>query len=612
MGREKISRKIIMTKASQILKSVFGYDTFRRGQEEIIAHVLQGGDAFVLMPTGGGKSLCFQLPALLMPGTAIVISPLIALMHDQVGALRQLGVRCAYLNSALDPREAQQVEQALKSGNLDLLYVAPERLRTDSMLDLLGQVQISLFAIDEAHCVSQWGHDFRADYLGLSILHERFPQVPRMALTATADEMTRREIVTRLKLEEARTFVDGFDRPNIRYRILPKDQPRQQLKRFITVEHMRDAGIVYCLSRKKTEAMAEWLCEQGFTALPYHAGLSAEVRKKNQDRFLREDAVIIVATIAFGMGIDKPDVRFVAHIDLPKSIEAYYQETGRAGRDGQKADAWMLYGLADVVFMRELLAKSEADEAHKRLEQRKFDALLGLCETTACRRQVMLRYFGDEMADACGNCDTCLQPVASWDGTLVAKKALYCVYQTGQRFGAGYLIDVLMGHNTERIIRFGHDRLSAFGKGVEQTAQQWSQIFRQLTAQGLLNVDFAGHGSLLLTPAGLEVLKGNQTVKLRKDPEKSTERIRKTKREYADITIGMSQRDQVLWETLRALRMEISIEEKVPPYVIFHDTTLREMLRVRPQTMGELAAVAGVGEAKLVRYGQRFLKAIKE
>ncbi|MEI7832646.1 MAG: DNA helicase RecQ [bacterium] len=601
-----------MTKASQILKAVFGYDTFRRGQEEIIAHVLTGGDAFVLMPTGGGKSLCFQLPALLLPGTAIVISPLIALMHDQVGALRQLGVRCAYLNSALDPYEAQQVEQALRSGNLDLLYVAPERLCTDSMLDLLGQVKISLFAIDEAHCVSQWGHDFRADYLGLSILHERFPQVPRMALTATADEMTRREIVTRLKLEGARTFVDGFDRPNIRYRILPKDQPRMQLKSFITVEHMRDAGIVYCLSRKKTEAMAEWLCEQGFTALPYHAGLSAEVRKKNQDRFLREDGVIIVATIAFGMGIDKPDVRFVAHIDLPKSIEAYYQETGRAGRDGQKADAWMLYGLADVVFMRELLAKSEADEAHKRLAQRKFDALLGLCETTACRRQVMLRYFGDEMADACGNCDTCLQPVASWDGTLEAKKALYCAYQTGQRFGAGYLIDVLMGHNTERIVRFGHDRLSAFGKGGEQTAQQWSQIFRQLTAQGLLNVDFAGHGSLLLTPAGLEVLKGNQAVKLRKDPEKSTERIRKTKREYGDITIGMSLRDQELWETLRALRMEISIEEKVPPYVIFHDTTLREMLRVRPQTMGELAAVAGVGEAKLVRYGQRFLKAIKE
>lgn len=599
-----------MTNARQILKSVFGYDSFRRGQEEIIAHVLQGGDAFVLMPTGGGKSLCFQLPALLLPGTAIVVSPLIALMHDQVGALRQLGVRCAYLNSALDPLEARQVEQALLAGNLDLLYVAPERLRTDSMLQLLGQVKISLFAIDEAHCVSQWGHDFRADYLGLSILHEQFPHVPRLALTATADEMTRREIVTRLKLENARTFVDGFDRPNIRYRILSKDQPKQQLKRFLTIEHLHDAGIVYCLSRKKTEAMAEWLCEQGFTALPYHAGLSAEVRKKNQDRFLRDDGIIIVATIAFGMGIDKPDVRFVAHIDLPKSIEAYYQETGRAGRDGQKADAWMLYGLGDVVFMRELLAKSDADEAHKRLEQRKLDALLGLCETTACRRQVMLRYFGDEMAEPCGNCDTCIHPVASWDGTLVAKKALYCAYQTGQRFGASYLTDVLLGHNSERVMKFGHDKLTAFGKGGEHTSQQWLQIYRQLTAQGMLNVDFAGHGSLQLTPAGLEVLQDKLTVSFRKDPEKSVERTRKSKRDYAEITVGMSQRDQVLWETLRAVRLEISKEENVPPYVIFHDTTLREMLRMRPQTMGELAAVAGVGEAKLVKYGRRFLRAI--
>ncbi|MHB9134541.1 MAG: DNA helicase RecQ [Armatimonadota bacterium] len=596
----------IRERARETLRTVFGYDKFRGYQEEIITHLAEGGDAFVLMPTGSGKSLCYQLPALLRPGVGVVVSPLIALMQDQVDALRQLGVKAAFLNSTLSAEEAREVERQVQTGALDLVYVAPERLLMERTLSLLEHSPVALFAIDEAHCVSQWGHDFRAEYLGLSVLHERFPQIPRIALTATADKVTREEIVMRLALDSARIFVAGFDRPNIRYRVQHKKNTKQQVKHFLQTEHPSDSGIIYCLSRKRTEEMAAWLCEEGWKALPYHAGLSAEVRQRHQSRFQREEGVIIVATIAFGMGIDKPDVRFVAHLDIPKSVEAYYQETGRAGRDGLPADAWMLYGLSDVTLLRQLLAQSEADEVHKRTEQQKLNALLGYCETASCRRQVLLQYFGDTLPEPCGNCDTCLEPVETWDGTLAARKALYCVYQTGQRFGVTHLTDILVGNETERVRQFNHTRLSAFGRGKEIDAKEWPSIFRQLVATGLLTVDIGGHGSLLLTPAGTEVLKEAQSVQLRKDPTPRKERAKRRRTPAAVAEIG-TPADQALWDALREMRLELAQQAAVPPYVIFHDSTLREMLLHRPRTLQEMGHLSGVGEHKLQRYGQAFL-----
>ncbi|MEJ2405949.1 MAG: DNA helicase RecQ, partial [Candidatus Thiodiazotropha sp.] len=490
---QQLTTQRALDQAREILRHTFGYDDFRPPQDRIISHLIDGGDALVLMPTGGGKSLCYQIPSMVRAGTGIVVSPLIALMQDQVAALRQFGVSAACLNSALPPQEANRVEQQLLAGQLDLLYVAPERLLTPRMLDLLDRSSIALFAIDEAHCVSQWGHDFRPEYIQLSQLHERFPAVPRIALTATADEPTRKEIIERLALHEAEHFIAGFDRPNIRYRIHENDgNARTRLLRFIQDEHPGEAGIVYCLSRKKVDETAAWLREQGITALPYHAGMDNRSREQHQTRFLREEGVVIVATIAFGMGIDKPDVRFVAHLNLPKSVEAYYQETGRAGRDGLPADAWMVYGLQDVITLRQMQASSEAEESHKRIERHKLDAMLALCETTDCRRQALLGYFADPLEQPCGNCDTCLQPPETWDATVASQKALSCVHRTGQRFGVNYLVDVLLGKENERIQQFGHDRVSTYGIGDELNASEWRTLFRQLIARGLLSVDLEG------------------------------------------------------------------------------------------------------------------------
>ena len=597
--------------ARQILRSVFGYEQFRAPQGEVIATLMAGGDALVLMPTGGGKSLCFQIPAIARPGTGIVVSPLIALMQDQVAALKQAGVRAAFVNSTLDAAAAREVEQQLLRGELDLLYIAPERLMTERTLDLLSRADIALFAIDEAHCVSQWGHDFRPDYIQLSVLHQRFPNVPRIALTATADEPTRREIIARLGLEQARVFISGFDRPNIRYRIAQADgkrggSAREQLLRFIRAEHAGDAGIVYCLSRKRVDEIATWLAAQGLVALPYHAGLSAEVRERNQARFINEDGVIIVATIAFGMGIDKPNVRFVAHLNLPKSVEAYYQETGRAGRDGLAADAWMIYGLQDVITLRQMLETSEADEAHKRVERHKLDAMLGLCELTTCRRQALLAYFSDTLPEPCGNCDTCLDPPQTWDASVPAQKALSCVHRTGQRFGVNYLIDVLLGKADERIQRFGHDKLSTFGIGQELGNSEWRGIFRQLIARGLLSVDLEGHGALRLSDACRPVLRGAERLMLRREtkPEKA-------KRSGVRSAVAFSgAADNRLWQALRARRREIAGEQGVPPYVVFHDATLTEMVELRPRTLEQLAHISGVGQRKLDAYGADFLEII--
>ena len=596
----------------EILRRVFGYPSFRGAQEQVVAQVLAGGDALVLMPTGGGKSLCYQIPALLRPGTGIVVSPLIALMQDQVDALRQLGVRASFLNSSLAGNEQTQVERALIAGELDLLYVAPERLLTERFLDLLGQVPIALFAIDEAHCVSQWGHDFRPEYIQLNLLHERWPEIPRIALTATADAPTRREIVARLKLEDAAQFVSSFDRPNIRYRVTEKVQPRRQLIDFLRLEHPGDSGIVYCLSRRKVEETAEFLCTQGLNALAYHAGLPAETRRTRQAEFLRGEGVVMVATIAFGMGIDKPDVRFVAHLDLPKSLEAYYQETGRAGRDGMPADAWLAYGIADVAMLRQFIEKSEAEEQFKRVELHKLNALLGFCETTECRRQVMLNYFGEAFAAPCGNCDTCLTPVASWDGTLAAQKAMSCIYRTDQRFGVNYLIDVLLGKDGERIRRFGHDRISTFGIGQDLTADQWKSVYRQLVAAGLVAVDMEGHGALKLTEQSRPVLRGERRLSLRRDPAKPARGDRRTEGRggAARSATPLDPEANALWERLRTLRRELAQAQGVPPYVIFNDATLREMVTYRPRTADELAHIAGVGAVKLERYGSDFLSAL--
>ena len=590
-----------------VLKNVFGFDAFRGEQAAIVSHLVDGGDALVLMPTGGGKSLCYQLPALLRPGTAIVVSPLIALMQDQVDALQQLGVRAACLNSSLAGAEAAEVERALLAGTLDLLYVAPERLLTERFLSLLDRSKVALFAIDEAHCVSQWGHDFRPEYRQLTLLHERWPRVPRIALTATADAPTRREIAERLSLEGARRFTSSFDRPNIRYLVAPKEDGRRQLLAFLD-RHRGESGIVYCLSRRKVEATAEFLCTQGIAALPYHAGLDSAVRAANQRRFLREDGIVMVATIAFGMGIDKPDVRFVAHLDLPKSLEGYYQETGRAGRDGEPSEAWLAYGLGDAVLLGRMIEDGESGEERKRLERRKLDALVGYCESTACRRQTLLGWFGEEHAGSCGNCDNCLSPPETWDGTEAARKALSCVYRSGQRFGAAHLTDVLRGADTAKIRQFGHDRLSTFGIGGDLDAKQWRSVFRQLVAAGLLEVDLEGHGALRLTADSATVLKGGRGIALRKDRAQPKGRRRgtaaTTPAPLADLPGDALER----FESLRAWRAETAREQNVPAYVIFHDRTLREIALRRPSAMEELATVPGVGAAKLERYGAQLLE----
>ncbi|AKH69246.1 ATP-dependent DNA helicase RecQ [Spongiibacter sp. IMCC21906] len=599
-------RQQLQEQALEILQHTYGYEAFRGPQSDIVQQVAGGGDALVLMPTGGGKSLCFQIPALLRSGTAIVVSPLIALMQDQVDALRQYGVRAACLNSSLSGSEAFEVEHRLRNGDLDLLYVAPERLMMPRMLELLDNSQLALFAIDEAHCVSQWGHDFRPEYIQLSILHQRYPGIPRIALTATADARTRQEIIQRLALESAVVFNNGFDRPNIRYRIAENQgNARDQLLRFIRNEHEHDAGIVYCLSRKRVDDTAAWLSSKGLTALPYHAGLSQEQRQQNQSRFLRDDSVIIVATIAFGMGIDKPDVRFVAHLNLPKSIEAYYQETGRAGRDGLPADAWMLYGLQDVITLKQMQQNSDANEAYKRIERHKLDAMLGLCELHDCRRQALLSYFDDPMDHACGNCDNCLTPPQTWDATIAAQKALSCVYRTGQRFGVNYLVDVLLGKEDDRIKQFGHNTLSTYGIGNELNNSEWRTLYRQLISRGLLSVDIESHGSVQLTEAARPILKGEQTLVLRKMLKASKTRQRNT-------TPMLASSNPALWEALRNKRKALAEEQGVPAYVIFHDATLMDMLERQPQTLEQLSRVSGVGERKLDAYGEAFLEVIQE
>ncbi|WP_297794342.1 DNA helicase RecQ [uncultured Marinobacter sp.] len=605
--RPTLSRK----DPEQVLHEVFGYETFRPLQGDIIHEVVNGGDALVLMPTGGGKSLCYQVPALVRPGTAVVISPLIALMQDQVAALNELGVRAAFLNSTMDFAQARDTENALMTGELDLLYCAPERLIQPRTIDLLHNASISLFAIDEAHCVSQWGHDFRSDYLELSLLAEQFPGVPRIALTATADERTRKEIAERLSLTSARHFVSGFDRPNIQYRISPKVNANKQLLDFIKAEHDGDCGIVYCLSRNKVDATARMLADKGYTALPYHAGLNATERARNQERFLREDGVIVVATIAFGMGIDKPDVRFVAHLDLPKSLEAYYQETGRAGRDGKPSTAWMVYGLQDVIKLRQMLEASMGNDHFKRVERQKLDAMLGLCEVTSCRRQVLLRYFGDVLEEACGNCDTCLNPPDTWDGTVAVQKALSCVFRTGQRYGVTYLIDVLRGSENERILQFGHDKVSTYGIGTELSVNEWKSVFRQLVANGYLRADPEGYGSLQLTEQCRPLLKGKEPIQLRKDPAPVKSSGRNASG-GARAKISEQITDQAGWEALRACRKSLAEQQGVPPYVIFHDTTLFDMLERRPTTLSELAEVNGVGAAKLEKYGEIILQALAD
>ncbi len=593
-----------------VLRRVFGYDSFRGAQLEIIEHVTGGGDALVLMPTGGGKSLCYQIPALIRPGTGVVISPLIALMQDQVDALLAIGVRAGFLNSTQDSRQRAQMESGFLAGDLDLLYLAPERLRSESALRLLDRGTISLFAIDEAHCVSQWGHDFRPDYLALSALHERWPAVPRIALTATATRATRTEITSRLNLESARHFVASFDRPNIQYRIEPKAEPLRQLLALLTSEHQGDAGIVYCLSRASVEKTAEFLTRNGITALPYHAGLDAATRRANQARFLREDGLVIVATIAFGMGIDKPDVRFVAHLDLPKSVEGYYQETGRAGRDGRPATAWLGYGLADVVLQRRLIEGSEGDLAHRRRQSAHLDAMLALCETVDCRRAQLLGYFG-QTAEPCGNCDTCLAPAQTWDGTVAAQKLLSAVLrlhrERHQRFGAGQVIDILLGRKTPKVIEHDHASLTVFGIGEELRESEWRGVVRQLLARGLLAVE-GDYGTLALTQESGSVLSGQRQVLLRREPEPSVRRARaRASRADREPAAELPPAAADVFERLRAWRAAAAKEQGVPAYVIFHDATLREIAARPPTSMAELGQISGIGEAKLARYGEQIL-----
>jgi ATP-dependent DNA helicase RecQ len=593
--------------ALDILRQVFGYPAFRGPQAEIVDHVAAGGDALVLMPTGGGKSLCYQIPSLLRPGIGLVVSPLIALMQNQVDALRQAGVRAAFLNSTLDFAAAVETEKALFAGGLDLLYVAPERLLTERFLALLDRLdadgKLALFAIDEAHCVSQWGHDFRPEYIQLSVLHERYPAVPRIALTATADALTRREILARLGLEEARVFVSSFDRPNIRYTVVERDNPRRQLLGFLA-GHAGEAGIVYCLSRKKVDETAAWLVEQGISALPYHAGLDTATRTRHQQRFLREEGIVMVATIAFGMGIDKPDVRFVAHLDLPKSLEAYYQETGRAGRDGEPAEAWMTYGLNDVVIHRQRIDESDAGEEQKRIERGKLDALLAWCETAECRRTRLLAYFAEMRAGRCGNCDTCLEPPEMWDGTVAAQKAMSAALRTGQRFGAGHLIDLLRGKSSERMKELGHDALPTFGVGADLDEAGWRSVFRQLLAAGLLHADAQAYGALKLTAAARPVLKGETPLSLRRQ-RKAKKSAPAGRRQGTPVPADV---DPALFEALRAWRAGQAKTQGVPAYVILHDKTLHELAAHRPASPAALLDVPGIGAAKAERYGAELLE----
>jgi len=600
--------------AAGALRRVFGYDSFRGAQQEIIDHVIAGKDALVLMPTGGGKSLCYQIPALIRPGTGVVISPLIALMQDQVDALTALGLRAGFLNSTQDPGERRLVESAFLAGQLDLLYLAPERLRAESALRLLDRGSISLFAIDEAHCVSQWGHDFRPDYLELSQLHSRWPSVPRIALTATATRATRAEIAARLNLKSARHFVASFDRPNIRYRIEPKADPSRQLLELLRTEHAGDAGIVYCLSRASVDKAAELLTRSGITALPYHARLDGRTRRANQARFLREDGLVMVATIAFGMGIDKPDVRFVAHLDLPKSVEGYYQETGRAGRDGLPATAWLAYGLQDVVLQRRLIDGSEGDIAHRRRLAAHLDAMLALCETVECRRTQLLGYFG-EASGSCGNCDTCLSPPQSWDGTVAAQKLLSAVFrlhrERRQRFGAGQVIDILLGRKTAKVIEHDHASLTVFGIGADQREAEWRGVVRQLLAQGLLAVE-GDYGTLALTEASSKVLAGRRQVMLRREPERAARAAKPGRAaRTASAAVELPAAAAAIFEQLRAWRAATAREQGVPAYVIFHDATLRQIAAEPPATLAQLGTVSGVGETKLARYGQQILDALR-
>ena len=591
--------------AMRILKDVFGYDAFRGNQAAIIERVAAGGDALVLMPTGGGKSLCFQVPALMREGLAVVVSPLIALMDDQVATLDELGVAAVALNSTLSPDEQREIADRIRRGQIKMLYLAPERLVQPRMLSFLQGLDIALFAIDEAHCVSQWGHDFRPEYLQLGQLAELFPHVPRIALTATADKRTREEIVQRLHLDNAERFLSSFDRPNIFYRIQPKDQPRKQLLNFLAARK-GDAGIVYCLSRKKVEEVADFLSNQGFPALPYHAGLPNELRAFNQKRFLNEEGLIMVATIAFGMGIDKPNVRFVCHLDLPKSLEAYYQETGRAGRDGLPADAWMAYGLQDVIFLKQMLNNSDGDERHKRIEQHKLDAMLALCEETRCRRQALLAYFDEELPNPCGHCDNCIDGVETWDATEPARQALSAVYRSGQRYGVGHLVDILLGRDNEKTRAAGHQHLAVFGVGKGFSEVEWRTLFRQLVARGLADVDLDGFGGLRLSETCRPLLRGEVSLQLRREP-KPAQAAKASSSAASQLVRG---HEREMWEALRSLRRKLAEEHSVPPYVIFPDATLLEMLRSQPSSLSEMAEVSGVGARKLERYGQAFLEVL--
>ncbi|MHC3750995.1 DNA helicase RecQ [Stutzerimonas stutzeri] len=595
----------MLDQAQRILKDVFGYDAFRGNQGAIIERVGSGGDALVLMPTGGGKSLCYQVPALLREGLAVVVSPLIALMDDQVATLDELGVSAVALNSTLSTDEQRDIAERIRRGEIKMLYLAPERLVQPRMLAFLQRLEIALFAIDEAHCVSQWGHDFRPEYMQLGQLAELFPNVPRIALTATADKRTREEIVQRLHLENAERFLSSFDRPNIFYRIVPKEQPRKQLLGFLA-ERRGDAGIVYCMSRKKVDDLAAFLTEQGFPALPYHAGLPNELRAYHQKRFLNEEGLIMVATIAFGMGIDKPNVRFVAHLDLPKSLEAYYQETGRAGRDGLPADAWMAYGLQDVIFLKQMLNNSEGDERHKRVEQHKLDAMLALCEETRCRRQALLAYFDEELPKPCGHCDNCVDGVQTWDATEPARQALSAIYRSGQRYGVGHLVDVLLGRDNDKVRGLGHQHLSVFGVGKALSEGEWRSLFRQLVARGLADVDLEGFGGLRLSDSCRPLLRGEVTLELRRD---LSSKAPKPASSAASQLVRSEERET--WEALRTLRRKLAEEHSVPPYVIFPDATLLEMLRSQPASLADMARISGVGARKLERYGQAFLEVLQ-
>ncbi|HMO19216.1 MAG TPA: DNA helicase RecQ [Oligoflexia bacterium] len=601
-------KKRILHEARKILSEVFGYSSFRGYQEEVILHIASGNNALVLMPTGGGKSMCYQLPALLLSGTAIVISPLIALMQNQVTALHECGVRASFLNSALSSFERDRVLDDLSSGRIKLLYVTPERVLMPDFIETISRIRISMIAIDEAHCVSQWGHDFRPEYLKLGQLQNIFPDVPKIALTATADESTRNEVVKNLQIDNARIFVSGFDRPNIEYRINVKDSPRKQLINFINGEHQGHSGIVYALSRDKVEKTAEFLASEGIKAVPYHAGLSAKLREINQDRFIKEDGVVVCATIAFGMGIDKPDVRFVAHIDLPKSIESYYQETGRAGRDGAPATAWMVYGLQDVVQLKRMISEGELSLERKLFEQRRLNALVGLCETSTCRRVVLLRYFGDTLSGPCGNCDICKNPPVVEDATVQAQKALSVIYRTGQRFGVSHLIDILIGRETDKVKQFNHSRLPTFGVGKEYVERDWHTLFRQLIAAGFIEVDLEGYGSLRFSESSSKILLGEQSFQIRKYSLVKVETSLKKRKKTGAAGSPVSGSAKTVFDALKDYRRRLAFKQNVPPYIIFHDSTLKIMAEVKPKDLDEMRTISGIGDQKLARYGNGFLE----